>query len=419
MTQVSKQINLRILLPVVLACVAIASFAADQSSPDLKSLYDGHHWFQLRDAISKSDPSPLYQGAVAAAFDRRDEAEKYLEPAINIAPASQEATEARNILISIQMRAGHYTQAAGRMKEQIAARPGKPSSDDDRAMSDAFAKLPDMTVTYHDSSTQHYKMSGDSLSIPIAVNGRRADFILDSDSDISVISVSEAARLGMPVMTGKVRLGGEAEVRENDAGIVVAKNLAIGNIEFRNVAFVVVPDNQEPFVDLPAGQKGILGLPVMLGLKTLRWRRGSEIEIGFAAAAKDLSRANLCFDEGDPVALAEFQQREIEFLLDTGADESELWPPFAKEFSEVMSQSSKKESKTVSGFTGSKDVDVITLPEVQIKFAGFDASLRPATVLTKVAAGSGNRYFGRAGMDIFNQAQTVTIDFGAMMFTMK
>lgn len=411
--------SLRILLAVIFVCVAVASLAFDQPAPDLKSLYAGHHWFQLRDAIRKPDLPPLYLGAIAAAFDQRDEAEEYLTRAIRNSPASQQAAEARNILISIQMRAGHYTQAAALMKEQMAAKPGKPSSDGDRAMYEAFAKLPNMTVTHHDSSAQHYKMSGDSLSIPIVVNGKRADFILDSDSDICVISESEAARLGLPVMTGKVRIGGEAEVRENDAGMVVAKNLVIGNIEFSNVAFVVVADNQEPFVDLPAGQKGILGLPVMLGLETLRWRRGGDIEIGFAPGAKDLSRANLCFDQDDPVALAEFQQRRIEFLLDTGADESELWPPFAKEFSEVISQSAKKESKTLSGFTGSKNVDVITLPEVHIKFADFDASLRPATVLTKVAAGSGNRYYGRAGMDIFNQAQSVTIDFGAMMFTMK
>ncbi|HUK30064.1 MAG TPA: retropepsin-like aspartic protease, partial [Candidatus Acidoferrum sp.] len=303
MTQVSKQISVRILLPVILTCVASAIFAADQPTADLKSLYEGHHWFQLRDAIGKAEALPLYRGAVAAAFDQREEAEQYLGRVIAAAPASQKAAEARDILIAMQVRAGRYTQAAMNMTEQMESSSGKTAAHESGGMYDAIAKLPDMTVSYHGSPAQQYEMSDDRLSVPIVINGMRADFLLDTDSDISVISESEATRLGLPVTAGKVRVSGEAGDQENGGRIVVAKNLVTGNIEFNNVAFIVVPDGQEPFVELPAGKRGILGLPVLLGFRTLRWRPGGPIEIGFASAKEDLSRANLCFDKDDPVTL--------------------------------------------------------------------------------------------------------------------
>lgn len=48
------------LIPVALAAVA------DKTA--LKSLYDQHRWFELRDAIQGQTAPPLYIGAVASAF---------------------------------------------------------------------------------------------------------------------------------------------------------------------------------------------------------------------------------------------------------------------------------------------------------------------------------------------------------------
>ena len=48
--------------------------AAETARQELDALYVGHHWFQLRDAIVNAEAPELYQGAVAAAFDQRDQA---------------------------------------------------------------------------------------------------------------------------------------------------------------------------------------------------------------------------------------------------------------------------------------------------------------------------------------------------------
>ena len=203
------------------------------------------------------------------------------------------------------------------------------------------------------------------------------------------------------------------------ARMAVAKNFVIGNFHFQNVAFFVVRDDQEPFVDFPAGKRGIIGIPVILALETLRWRHDGTIDIGFSSSTRNLGRANVCFNNEDPVTQIEFAERKLEFVLDTGAEDSELWPPFAKDFASLLNKSGKKDSKTLVGFEGNQDFDVVTLPEVHFTLGGFNDVFRSAPVLTKPTVVLSNWYYGRVGMDLLNQTQSATIDFHALTLTLN
>ena len=105
--------------------------------------------------------------------------------------------------------------------------------------------------------------------------------------------------------------------------------------------------------------------------------------------------------------------------MDTGSEDSELWPPFAKEFSGLVAGAGKNDSKTLTGFEGSKDVDVVTLPELRFTLGGFNDAFRSAPVLMKPTVALSNWYYGRAGMDLLNQAQSATMDFHAMTLTLN
>jgi predicted aspartyl protease len=415
----ARPVSIRAIAALLFLLVAASGSAVDGPGPDLQSLYAGHHWFELRDAISGTNAPALYQGAVASAFNQREEAETYLQRVIAAAPASQEAREAREMLMALDMRSGLYNQFVARLNEKIASNPAKPVSNGDRAALAAMSGIPDMAITSRGASSLHYEMLGASLAVPLLVDGKPATFLLDSDANMSAVSESEAARLGMKFNDNGLILSGETGETSTNNRIAVAKEIVVGNFHFTNVAFLVLPDDREPFVGFPSGKRGILGLPVMFGFQTLRWKRDGAVEFGFAGGPKEISRSNICFDAQDPVTQIEFQHRRLEFILDTGASDSELWPPFAKEFSELLSQSGKKESRTLTGFTGTEDFDVVTLPVVHLGIGGFNAVLQPAQVLMKVAADRGKYYFGRAGMDIFSQSHMATIDFGAMTFAMN
>ena len=317
------------------------------------------------------------------------------------------------------MRAGQYSKAVSVEKEQIAARVGKPATDGDRASIALLSQLPDMTVTARGSSTLQYEMRGANLSVPISINDKPANFVLDTDANMSTLSESEAKRLGMSILDGTVAVVGVTGDTKAGGRMAVAQDFTIGKFHFKNVAFFIIGDDQEPFVDFPAGKRGIIGMPVILALQTLRWRHDGKIEIGFASPARDLSRANICFNNEDPVTQIEFQHHKLEFVMDTGGEDSELWPPFAKEFAGLLNQVGKKDSTTLMGFEGSKDVDVVTLPEVRFTLGGFNGVFRSAPVLMKPTVALSNWYYGRAGMDLLNQTQSATIDFHALTLTLN
>jgi hypothetical protein len=85
-----------------------------------------------------------------------------------------------------------------------------------------------------------------------------------------------------------------------------------------HVAFLGVPDLQQPFVDLPPGKRAILGLPLLLALKTIRWNKDGTIEVG-ASSKRKIHGTDICFDDLTAITEVEFQSRKLEFALDSGA----------------------------------------------------------------------------------------------------
>jgi len=71
-------------------CVLSACFAlgASNDGTSLKSLYESHRWFELRDSVQKGAAPLFYQGAVACAFNDLHDCEKKLAKVIKSEPHS-------------------------------------------------------------------------------------------------------------------------------------------------------------------------------------------------------------------------------------------------------------------------------------------------------------------------------------------
>jgi hypothetical protein len=84
-------------LGLVAISVVLLFGTGSQSPPEsaLTQIYDQHRWFDLRDAIAGRTVSPLYVGAVAAAFNRMPDAETYLRRAIREAGTTEGAKPQR------------------------------------------------------------------------------------------------------------------------------------------------------------------------------------------------------------------------------------------------------------------------------------------------------------------------------------
>lgn len=401
------------MLGVRAACLlVIVSLAFGDGRPadaELNSLYRARRWTELREALKKYGGPAVYRGVVAAVFNDDRRAERLLQSVIASAPRSDEAYEAYEWLAHIYFRTGRYRRLLANMNARWEAFPNRSELKNEQAAMAGFRDLPDQTIRkFHPSVLSHEL---DKIFIPISIGRNPATYFFDTGAWVNCMSESEAKRLGLAIhdASGTLNTGTAVRVGFRTA---IAPEVVVGDIHFENVSFAVFRDDQEPWSDLPVGHRGLLGIPIILGFRSLRWSRDGMVEIGMKSAPADVRGSNLFFDDDHLVVEAEFGRRKILATLDTGAQTTDLYENFAKAFPNLVSEAGKKDTTEVRGVGHAESFDSITIPELKLHLGRLDVALRPAHVLLKQIGSK--CCAGNFGMDLLKQGRAFKIDFGAM-----
>jgi predicted aspartyl protease len=358
--------------------------AAVAQAPDFKILYEKRDWFRLREAVLAMPSAPaLYRAAVAVAFHDDAAAEPLLEKISKFPNDSWVAAEAGRMLGALRQRC-----QAG-VHERI----GKPRT-----------------------SRIRYVMRQGNLHVPVSINGKKVSYLFDTGAGTSVVSESEARRLGLEIRNMKMEAfdgatGGKILVQHYG----IARRIRIGASEFRNVVFMIFPDGTYFFQGRLPGENGIIGLPTILSLGGFRWDAGGNFYVGLppTAARPD---PNLALDSGKLLARIGCRNRPLTFSLDTGAVTTGLYVAFRSEFPE-QAAAAKKEKRHGAGASGEIDYEALVLPKEEFSVGSFPTRLEPAVVTLMKNLGDGAH--GNFGLDLLNQARTVTFDFRAMTLTLE
>jgi predicted aspartyl protease len=294
-----------------------------------------------------------------------------------------------------------------------------------------FAAAGDMSVSLPKASASvTIEIVDNNLFLPVTINNSPASYAFDNGASASMISESEAKRLGLSVTsTGSsmdTMTGAKISTR-----IAIVNDLAIGGMHFAHVVFLVAPDANPPFDDLPAGKRGIVGLPVLIAMRTQRWNAakltfdfnfpsaaGSEAAAPVATGAVTVPKhANLAFEDTATFLAAASNGHPLECSLDTGAQHTYLYPAFAAAFPALVA-AGKKETHTLTGVGGSTNVDSTLLDAVTLTIGGADVTLKPAHVLAKANNSNSAWFAANVGVDLLNQ-KIATIDWSTMTITLK
>ena len=393
-----------------------AVIAAAQASPDLRALYEAHDWFALRDAVAHGQPPLFYQGVVEAAFNDAANAERDLKVVIQSDPGGADAVAARRQLLALAFRAGRYLDADQQLERLLDQRPDA-SLSNGAPLLRVLARTPDQEVVERRNGSGRLDIVDGNILLPVRINGQAAEFIFDTGSNLSVVSESEAARLGLDVRTVETSIGGTAR-KGVQTRVAAGVPLVVANIRVANVAFLVLPDSQPPFSGLPPGRRGVVGLPVLLAMRTLQWRAADQaFDCGFESGAFEVSRATVAFDELVPITQVAVRDRLAGVTLDTGAQATDFYPPFAAAFADLL-RTARPTSHDLTGFDGTTTVVSATIPSLPVRVGGFQSTITDANVIT-AEGGRERRVLGNLGMDVLNQARETTIDFGRMALTLK
>lgn len=277
-----------------------------------------------------------------------------------------------------------------------------------------FRGLPDQITGSPRPSKLPHKPG--EIFIPISINSKPATYFFDTGAWVNCMSESEAIALGLTIHDSGGALGTSAGT-SNRFRTAVASEVVVGSIRFRDVSFAVFRDNQEPWSDLPPGRRGLIGIPLILGFRTLRWSNDGMLEIGMKPTQAGPRESNILFSDDHLVIAAASGQRRIFATLDTGAMTTDLYEVFAKDFADLLSDAGKKDTTEVRGVGHAETFESVTLAELKIKIGHVDTALRPAHVLLKQIGSK--CCAGNFGMDLLKQARAFRIDFGAMTLDLE
>lgn len=403
-----------------LKCVALmiaASFISPMltaQSANLDELIRQRRWNDLQREIAHEPKSDFYRAVVAAVFNE-PQAESLFRKVIEDEPDSAHAYEAYEWLANIYQKSARYHSLVVSRQKQWAAFPDKKAISSQKKEDAPFMNLPDQVNGPRKVATIHH--DGHSLPAPAVINGKRVEFFFDNGADLSCISEQEAIRLGMTFSNSVGSLG----TMTNSVGfrMATAKNLKIGNMQFNNVSFAVLPDNQPPMSNVSMGHRGIIGLPVLVAIGSFRWNTNGSLIIGEKSEALVPEQSNLFFDAGDHVVLrGKFQGETIWTSFDSGASTTDIYASFSERFSEYLKEHGTVGNNEIQGIGGAEKYDSIDLADVTLQIDGKELTLRPAHVMTK-RRDHRDWILANVGKDLYMQTGGFRLDFGAMRLTLK
>lgn len=394
----------------VLCRAALWAFGRDT---ELSRRSNAHQFFLLRDAvIGRSESPDFYAGQVACAFNQIATCEEKFKKILTVKPKSNTAERIHQMLAAVALREGRYAQTLHETDALLALDPKNTDARESRPLLEVLSHFPNQAVQAGSDSKATVLM--EDGNVPVVINGKPAAYLFDSGANLSVLSESEAVRLGMEIQ--QFRSNDAKDINGNKVSfrIALAKSLALGGIQLSNVAFLVSDNDQQPFVEMKPGQRGFLGLPVLQALGSITWTRDGVFAADRSPAVASVSEANICFDDLDLIVQAQFEQHTLPFVLDTGAETSDLWPKFAKTARDLIRKSSSREFHTVTGMGGAQKFEIRSIPKVVLQLGGKSVTLQPAHVLKTQERSVGKWFYGNLGIDVLQQAQRVTLDFRKM-----
>jgi hypothetical protein len=333
-----------------------------------------------------------------------------------LAPAQNRsgAEDERDDRLAMYLRTGRYADARRLIDEMLKTEP----RDDLKNVRAVFGSGPNMRVR-HAAASFTCEVTETGVLLPLTVNGRRVNWLLDTGANVTMISDAEAARLGLVIRDSE---GRAADLAGGSTGVrtAIARRLVVGRTQLEDVPFLLTPADQMPWRELPPGKQGILGLPLAIALDALRWTRTGACHTGSTTvdASSRPTSPNLRYDRLHIVTKVDVDGKTLEFLLDTGNQAgTQLWERFGKDFDSLVKERGRRGSARVTQIGGATDRDIIVIPGMQLKVGGKDTTL-PEGKLFSRPVGDG-RFHGLLGMDVLSQATEVTIDFRSMTLTLR
>lgn len=225
----------------------------------------------------------------------------------------------------------------------------------------------DVAVAYQiDSIFYDGKFKGCEIRVPVEIDGKKEIFVLDNGcSKFSAACESFALSHGIrPIdVQGKaIGVAGEASM-----WLGIADSLSIGSMSFRNIVFIVMPDQQ--LVNSVMNIQAILGANIFRLAGEMDFDNKSGL-ITFPFEQQNLESNLTINNDGEHFAEVKIGKDSLQFQLDLGCASTKLSYNYFQKHKDFIELTAKADSTIAGGVGGISEVMVYRLPEVSFKSCG-------------------------------------------------
>ncbi|MDP4129301.1 MAG: aspartyl protease family protein [Bacteroidota bacterium] len=263
-----------------------------------------------------------------------------------------------------------------------------------------------------DSGTIYWKKNKIGLiELPVKCNGSRYDGIFDTRANISSITQTYAARLGLKMLNVSYEEGAGITGIKFKVGLGIADSLYIGRILVRHAVFQVMPDSVLYIAPLKLSLDLIIGFPIIAQLKEIHLYRDGRMFIPSIPAKSGLH--NFALDGLDPVISLPAGEDTLCFHLDLGADKTILYSGYFEKFKPQILREAIKKTAQYGGAGGVQKKEVYVLPALHLSLQDKKITMDSIDVLTQKIFPD-ERFYGNLGRDFADNFEELIFNFQYM-----
>lgn len=247
-------------------------------------------------------------------------------------------------------------------------------------------------------------------NVNIEINNIPMDFIFDTGANFSTISESVAAKMNLVFLKNKIKVGSFTGSKV-DSRLAYAEVLKIGNMIFKNVLFLVLPDEALTFGGGIYVIKGIIGFPVIKEMQELHI---TSDEIFVPENTGESAFSNMALDGFLPVIETLINSDTTVFSFDTGAKNTVLYYEYYRKNKNLIDSIYKPVELKMGGAGGDVTVPGFKLKDVKIEISSKEIVLEEVSLISKVIKDNDKYLHGNLGSDFINSFSKMKINFKDM-----
>ncbi|MEO8765657.1 MAG: retropepsin-like aspartic protease [Ginsengibacter sp.] len=249
------------------------------------------------------------------------------------------------------------------------------------------------------------------VEIPVRTREQTYDCIFDTRANISSISQTYAAKLGLKMLDVSYEEGTGITGITFKTGLGIADSLFIGDVLLKNVVFQVMPDSILYFPPIKFRLNVIIGFPVIEAFREIQIYKDGKMIIPVIPTKKDLH--NFALDGLDPVVSLKTGNDTLCFHLDMGATSTDLYYAYFEKYKPQIQNKGKIKTIQIGGAGGIQKKEVYIIPDFAVYLENKKIRIDSVAVhMEKIHPAE--KYFGNLGQDFTSKFNEIIMNFNYM-----